>query len=168
MGFDVASFQMFLDEGFEHAWNTTPIPRHDVDKAGKPRISRRSLDAAGALGLLLHFLNSTMVETSLVEIFSIIPSTVSRYITFALDLYLAVLRVIPEGKIQWLAGDEFQENNDLIVERHPLLTGAFGSMDGLNLMVQTSADQEVENATYNGWLHEHFVSSVIAFGATGM
>jgi hypothetical protein len=50
-----------------------------------------------------------------------------------------------------------RENNDLIVVRHPLLMGAFGSMDGLNLAVQTSADQEIENATYNKWLHEHLL-----------
>ena len=40
-------------------------------------------------------------------------------------------------------------------------------MDGLNLAVQESSDQEVENATFNGWLHEHFVSSVLIFGASG-
>ncbi len=56
----------------------------------------------------------------------------------------------------------------LILTRHPLLTGTFGSLDGLNLLVQTSVDQEIENATFNGWLHEHFVSSVFAFNAMGM
>ncbi|KAF9034407.1 hypothetical protein BDZ89DRAFT_1036444 [Hymenopellis radicata] len=40
-------------------------------------------------------------------------------------------------------------------------------MDGLNLAIQESADEEFENASYNGWLHFHFVSSVIAFGAVG-
>ena len=41
-------------------------------------------------------------------------------------------------------------------------------MDGLNLPVQTSHDQEIENATFNGWLHDHFVSSVFAFAPDGM
>ena len=40
--------------------------------------------------------------------------------------------------------------NFLIVARHSALTGAFGSMDGLNLMTQESRDEEIENATYNG------------------
>lgn len=167
MGFNVATFHDILDNGFERLWNMTPIPRLDVSGLSQPRSARRSLNAAGALGLLLHFLSSTMLDTSLVQIFAVIPTTVSRYINFALTLLLTVLRIMPDASIQWLAGDEFQENNALIVARHPLLTGAFGSMDGLNLMVQTSADQEIENATYNGWLHEHFVSSVFAFGATG-
>ena len=41
-------------------------------------------------------------------------------------------------------------------------------LDGLNLPVQESADDEIENATYNGWLHSHFVSSVLASLASGM
>jgi hypothetical protein len=40
-------------------------------------------------------------------------------------------------------------------------------MDGLNLPFQTSQDQEVENATFNGWLQEHFISSVFAFRDNG-
>jgi hypothetical protein len=46
---------------------------------------------------------------------------------------------------------------------HPLLNGAFVSIDGLNLPVQNSDDEDIENATFNGWLHNHFVSSVLVF-----
>ncbi|KAK0503744.1 hypothetical protein EDD18DRAFT_1305632 [Armillaria luteobubalina] len=81
----------------------------------------------------------------------------------ALDL----LQELGEARIAWPEGEEFEENNALILACHPLLTGAFGSLDGLNLLVQTSVDQEIENATFNGWLHEHFVSSVFAFNAMG-
>ena len=62
---------------------------------------------------------------------------------------------------------EFEELNSLIVHRHPRLLGAFGGIDGLNLPTQTSDDQDVENATYNGWLSEHFISSVLAFSPKG-
>ncbi|KAF7785090.1 hypothetical protein Agabi119p4_1255 [Agaricus bisporus var. burnettii] len=74
---------------------------------------------------------------------------------------------MPQSRVCYLTGSEFQEQNDLIVVRHPRLTGAFGSMDGLNLPVQVSADEDTENATYNGWLHAHFVSSVFVFAAEG-
>ncbi|EDQ98024.1 uncharacterized protein LACBIDRAFT_316314 [Laccaria bicolor S238N-H82] len=168
MGIDVTTFTYILDSGFTEHWNATPIPRADCPGTAVPRLNSRSLDAAGALGLILHYLNSTMREVSLMQIFALIPSTVSRYITFTLTILLSVLRVIPESEVRWLIGDEFQSNNDLIIVRHNLLTGAFGSMDGLNLAVQTSTNQEIENATFNGWLHDHFVSSVLAFGASGV
>lgn len=167
MGFSVTAFHNILHHGFENDWNTIPIPRNDVPATSVPRPARRSLDAAGALGLVLHFLNSTMHDVSLMQIFALIPSTVSRYVSFSFTILLSSLRQMRNAQIRWLSGDEFEANNALIVVRHPLLTGAFGSMDGLNLMVQTSSDEEIENATFNGWLHEHFVSNVLVFGATG-
>jgi len=167
MGFNIAVFNTILEVGFEEQWNTT-IPWHDVSMTATPRMNQRSLDAAGALGLVLHFVNSTMQEVSLQQIFALVPATVSRYINFALGMLLGVLKKIPEAAVVWPEGDEFQELNDLVVERHNLLTGAFGTMDGLNLPVLVSKDQEFENATYNGWLHEHFVSSVLAFASNGM
>ncbi|KAJ7135052.1 hypothetical protein C8R43DRAFT_1089604 [Mycena crocata] len=105
-----------------------------------------------------------MREISLQQIFALIPSTVGRYITFGLKLLLAVLRVMPEAAIKWPKNlTEFEEYNDLIIEQHPLLMGAFASIDGLNLACQTSDDEEIENSTYNGWLCKHFVSSVLVF-----
>ncbi|KAF8183198.1 hypothetical protein BJ912DRAFT_1061417 [Pholiota molesta] len=168
MGIDVDTFKYILDAGFTLLWNTTPLIRPDNPMSAPPRINSRSLDAAGGLGLILHYLNSTMREVSLMEIFALIPSTVSRYIEFCLDILLNVLRNMVDAAIEWPKGEQFEEYTDLVVARHPLLTGAFGTMDGLNLAVQESPNQEIENATYNGWLHDHFVSSVIAFGSTGM
>jgi hypothetical protein len=168
MGFDVATFNLILDVGFALAWMAAPIPREDAVGTGKTRPGARSLDASGVLGLFLHYLNSTMREISLQQIFALIPSTISRYITFGLKLLLTTLRTMPDAAIRWPHGrDEFQAHNDLIVARHPRLTGAFASIDGLNLLCQTSDDEEIENATYNGWLCEHFVSSVLVFSPRG-
>ncbi|KAF7368888.1 hypothetical protein MVEN_00214600 [Mycena venus] len=146
MGFDVPTFHDIIDAGFGSAWYSTPYP------------SRRS----GALGLVLHYLNSTMREISLQQIFALIPTTVSRYITFALTILLGVLRKMPDAAIRYPSSvEEFQALNDLIIERHPRLKGAFAGLDGLNLPVQTAEDEEMENATYNGWLCEHFISCLI-------
>lgn len=167
MGFDPATFSAILDAGFCTLWENTPIPRQDVASTAEPRSNRRSLDAAGALGLVLHYLNSTMHDVSLCEIFALIPTTVSRYISFSLRILLETLSHMQGARVRYPRRDEFPGLNALVTARHPLLTGAFGSMDGLNLPVQTSTDQDIENATFNGWLHEHFVSCVFAFAADG-
>ncbi|KAJ7711820.1 hypothetical protein B0H16DRAFT_1744823 [Mycena metata] len=134
MGFDVATFSAIIEAGFGAAWAATPIPRDDVAPAGKPRLGVHSLDAAGPLGLALHYLNSTMREISLQQIFALIPTTVSHYITFGLRILLGVLRRMSDAKIQWPGSvEEFQALNNLIVQRHPRLTRAFASIDGLNL-----------------------------------
>ncbi|ETL30137.1 hypothetical protein L916_16849, partial [Phytophthora nicotianae] len=54
-GFDVSCFHCLLS-CFEPRWCSTPIPRNDVDASGESRPDRRSLSAAAALGLALHYL----------------------------------------------------------------------------------------------------------------
>ncbi|KXN89021.1 hypothetical protein AN958_06372 [Leucoagaricus sp. SymC.cos] len=167
MGLDTITFQDILNKGFEELWNSYAITRADIASDATPRAYRRSLDAPGALGLILHWLSSTMHDVSLCEIFALTPVTVSQYIIFSLQILLNTLHRMEAACIRWPIGDEFQELNGLIIDRHPLLTGAFGSMDGLNLPVQTSSDENIENATYNGWLHSHCVSSIFVFAADG-
>ncbi|CAA7259588.1 unnamed protein product [Cyclocybe aegerita] len=171
MGFDVATFNFILESGFVQTWLSTPIPRTDTSRSGDPRPGSRSLDPPGALGLVLHYLSSTMLDVSLQQIFALIPATVVRYLDFSLDILLEVLQRMPDARIKWPkggpGGGQFQEYNDLIIVRHPRLIGAFAAIDGLNLPVQTSEDEDIENATYNGWLSEHFVSSVLVFSPKG-
>ncbi|SJK97335.1 uncharacterized protein ARMOST_00587 [Armillaria ostoyae] len=167
MGLDVETFDVVIQSGFVQLWDTTPIPRPDAPDVAATCLTHQFLDASSALGLLLHWLNSTVSDTSLMEIFTLIPSTIHCYVCFALSLLLTTLHSMSAAKIQWLLGEEFQKHNDLILKQHPLLQGAFGTMDRLNLPVQESHDTEIENATFNGWLHDYFVSSVFTFGASG-
>ncbi|KAG2342379.1 hypothetical protein BDR05DRAFT_976528 [Suillus weaverae] len=168
MGVNVSTFSSLLTTGFAQAWYETPIPCDDVSTHGNPRTNQRSLDAAGVLGLVLHYLSSTMHAISLQQIFAIIPSTVTQYLNFGLRLLLCTLRTLSDAKIQWPGCLDFERCSALVVARHSRLGGAFGSIDGLKLPVQTSNDVDIKNATFNGWLSEHFISSVLAFSAEGV
>lgn len=169
MGFDIATFEYILRAGFQDLWSTQAITRTDTDVHGHARPYRRSLDASGGLGLLLHYLNSTMSDSALSMIFALIPSTISRYREFALGILLHLLRTeLPEGAIRWPRGEaQFAALAGAIEARHSLLVGAFGTMDGLKTPIGTSSDEDVQNMHYNGWLHHHFVSSVFIFSAVG-
>ena len=171
MRLDVRTFHLLLESGYRESWETHRIPRVDAPSRGQPRLRARSLDAAGSLGLLLHYLTSAIPETALQQIFALIPTTVSRYIHFGLRILLNTLCTIPDAAIRWPEGQEFEELNELISQRHPLLgedrRGAFCSMDGLKLAVQVSDDPDIENATYNGWLHGHFECSIFVLSPKG-
>lgn len=104
-----------------------------------------------------------MREVSLQQIFALIPSTVSRYITFSLQILAELLPSIREARIRWLNDlCTVQRYNALIVAWHPLLTGTFGTVDGLNLLLQESANAEIENATYNGHAQRKLNSSIFS------
>ena len=169
MGINCATFDYLLEHGFTLLWNTTTIPRTDANADGFPRLSCRSLTAEGGLGLIYHYLTSAMPDTALQQIFALVLSTVTHYREFALDILLRTLRALPEAAVQWWSSlEEFQDDSTLITARHPLLEGAIGSIDGLNLLLATSDDPDLENATYNGWLHGHYASCVLVFSPRGM
>ena len=112
-----------------------------MDHGGDPQPGAHSLDAPGALGLVLHYLNSTMHKISLQQIFALI----SHYITLSLPVLLATLCNMEDAKIKWFNHlAQFEECIRLIVAQHPCLNGAFASIDGLNLAVQTSDDEDIK------------------------
>lgn len=175
MGLDVATFDLLLEHGFQEIWERAAIPRTDTSVTGQPRLGAPSLDAAGALGLALHYLNSTMREILLQQIFALVPSTVSRYINFALSMLQQLLWKLPDAQIRWPTADQMAEYAEIVSRRHPALAqddegvyhSAFASIDGLNCPIATADDTELENASYNGWLHSHVCSNVFVFSPQG-
>ena len=101
MGIDTVTFQLLLDAGFAFLWDSMPIPRTDTNINGEPRLGARSLEAAGGLGLYLHYLRSPTREVGLQLIFALIPSTVNRYLTFARQILLNTLRQYPAARVGW-------------------------------------------------------------------
>lgn len=95
LGSDVKTFNFIIDSGFGELWDLTPIPCYDTSSSGNPWSGWRSLDVNGALGLALYYLNSMVMELSFQEIFGLIPSMVSQYITFSLEILLKILHCIP-------------------------------------------------------------------------
>jgi hypothetical protein len=167
MGINVATFEYILAQGFAEAWNSTPIPRNNVSLTSIPCVDRRSLDAAGALGLILHYLTSTMHEISLQQIFGLIPSTVTQYLSFSHQILLQVLRKVLSAHIEWPRGETFDHFTHHIVERHDQLLGTFSFINGLKLPVEEPSDQDMENTMYNGWLHNHYISNILVFAPDG-
>lgn len=65
MGVDMSTFSSLLTVGFVQDWYKTPTPYDDVFMHGNLQIHQHSLDAAEVLGLVLHYLSSTMYAISL-------------------------------------------------------------------------------------------------------
>jgi hypothetical protein len=167
MGVDVGTFHLLLERGFAQLWNSTPITREDVRSHGTPRLQKRSLDAAGGLGLVLHYLNSTMSLVTLQQVFALVPSVSSRYLHFGLKLLHRTLLRMPQAKIAWPSRDTMGEWSAMLRVRHPLVKHGIGFVDGVHLPIECHGEEEVQNAYYNGWCASHFTSNIFAFGVDG-
>jgi hypothetical protein len=167
MGVDVATFHLILEQGFAGLWNSTPITRQDVRSHGAPRLQKRSLDAPGGLGFVLHYLNSTMSLFTLQQVFALVPSVSARYLIFGLKLLLRTLLDMPEAKIAWPSEDTMAQWSAMIRVRHPPVKHAIGFVDGVHLPLECHGEELVQNAYYNGWCASHFTSNIFAFGVDG-
>lgn len=166
-GLDVASFEYILQNGFERLWSKHTLRRHDVSRYGRPRLRRRSLLADGVLALTLRWLTSTASYTDLQQIFALVHSVVSRYISSGIKILARVLSELPEGRVAWPSPEKMGEYSDSIQQRHPGIEGAFGFIDGLHIPVEVSSDPQEEQATYNGWLHSHQIGNMFVFAPDG-
>ncbi|KAA1116630.1 hypothetical protein PGT21_020921 [Puccinia graminis f. sp. tritici] len=167
MGIDFRTFDDLLDR-FAPTWNFTTIDRADVNPNGEPQLGRRSLDAAGTLGLVLHWLCSTMSAYSLQQLFGITPAVCSRYLASGMDHLLVVLNSHPQARFLWPTTERrAKEYSRCIEKKFPMLSKCVGFIDGLNLPVLVSDDEDIQNAYYNGWTCSHYCSCILAFASDG-
>ena len=100
MGINCHTFDYILQSSFTQYWNMQLIFRDDVKEYTITHLDRCSLDAAGNLILILHYLNSTIAEVTLQQVFSLVPAVCSQYLTFFLHQLLFTLHHISEVSIR--------------------------------------------------------------------
>ena len=105
MGLNVQTFELVLAQ-FQIEWDNKTISWDDFNPDGKPQLLRRSLDATGVLGLVLHWISSTIADYTLQQIFALTPAVCSRYIRAGLNHLLAVLNSMPLARICWPSSEE--------------------------------------------------------------
>ncbi|OAV92935.1 hypothetical protein PTTG_02708 [Puccinia triticina 1-1 BBBD Race 1] len=167
MGLDVSMFKELL-ERFLARWNFSTIDRNDVNPTGEPQIGCRSLDAAGTLGLVLHWLCLTMSAYTLQQPFGITLAVCLRYLASGMQHLLAAPQDHPQARFLWpTTKQRVPHYSASIKKKFPLLTKCFGFLDGLNFPVLLSDDEDVQNAYYNGWTCSHYCSYILAFAPDG-
>jgi hypothetical protein len=142
MGIDFATFESILVP-FNLAWSSSTIPRANLNPVGAPQPHCRSLDAAGGLALILHWLNSTMAAYTLQQLFSITAAVCLQELLHARQCLLTVLKDLRITRITWPSLEsKCQRFSNMIEQKFPLLTCCFGFIDGLNLPVFVADNEE--------------------------
>jgi hypothetical protein len=151
MSLTVAAFQGLLAQ-FTVKWNK-------AETRGRPA----QLDAAGALGLALHWLSSSTQQAHLCLIFGVVPSTLSDTLKGATRTLLQCLEENPLAAVRWPTLDQKREYADMISAKFPGMNGFFGWIDGSLFWIQVPSDNEEQEAMYSGRKKRHCVNNLFVW-----
>jgi hypothetical protein len=119
------------------------------------------------LGLLFHTYCSPDERKTWSEMFGIAPTTLHRTSLEAEEALLLTLNFLPEAIIEWPSHELQVELAKKVQRKEPLIMGRWGMADGKNYDVAASENAEIQNGTYNAWLHRALITGVTLFGADG-
>jgi hypothetical protein len=171
-GLDVAAFEYLLVR-FEVLYSRyspyvvdgkiVPLRHERGTKGGRPR----TFDAAGCLALILSYTRTRGSVIGLQVMFGASHSVLVLFLKYSMRLLYKILLEEDAAKVCIPSADKIREYQSIIRLNFPALDGAWCVMDGLKLLVQSSGVDVEQNAYYNGWLHDHFVSCVYVFAPSG-
>ena len=138
------------------------VPLQQENK-GRPRL----ITAADCLGLCLAWTRTRGSSMVLQLIFGMTGSPVSMYLRFGRRILIQVLKAEPDAAIKIPDDATIRLFQDHVRQRHPVLENVWCTMDGLKLCLQQSGNATTQNNFYNGWTHDHYVSSVFVFCPDG-
>jgi hypothetical protein len=99
--------------------------------------------------------------------FGMTYTNLDDYLLFAKRIIIMVLQDHPMAKVQILSSEKIEEFKDMVHRQHPYLSDIWCTMDGLKLMFEHSGDALIQEPFYNGWVHDHYLTSVMCFCPDG-
>jgi hypothetical protein len=119
------------------------------------------------LGLVLAWTWTRGNLFSLQLDFGLSHSCLCLWLRFGMRIIVNVLRDHPLARVRKPSREEVLAYQQATVAKYPSLPEVWGTLDGLNLNIQSTKDDKIQSIFYNGWTHGHYVSSVFVFGMDG-
>ena len=123
--------------------------------ARKVRGRTAKLDSTDLLGLVLWFLKGKECMYRLCPIFGVVPSTLSTWLNYSLEVLLRVVHNESNTQfaIKWPSLSEMESAAQLLSRSRQnghLLRGVFAVMDGCRMLCVAYGDPYVQNAYWEG------------------
>lgn len=170
-GFDNSSFRYLLTKFAPVYYSHTPYSRSGLIRRIDPTSARgrpRLLTAERCLGLVLAWGRTRGSTMTLCLLFGVTASPCSVFIRFARRILVPVLRHDANAAVRMPSTEEKLDCQAAVAEKYSLLPGVYAMADGLKLTLKQSGDIVIQNRFYNGWTHDHYISSVFCFSACGL
>jgi len=168
-GFNGVSFTSLLQKFAPLFDDYTPfntsniLLKQDPLKEGHPRKVRPE----DCLGLRLVWVCTRGSLTVLKLIFGMMCSNLCMYLRFGHPMIVEALKSDSLAKIAIPLNEDIASYKDAVGAIYPLLSDVWSTMDGLKLYLQQSGNSEIQAHFYNGWMHDHYVTSVFVFCPDG-
>ena len=166
-GLDHATFHQLLQLFQPIFDNYTPFGDGDHIKKISPRGRKRTVTALDILGLVLAWTRTRGALLSLQMHFGLSMTNLTMYLRFGRRIIVEVLKNNPLASITIPSAAKVEEYKQLVRDKYPLLTNVWASMDGIKTPIQQASSTKQQSYFYNGWKHNHFVTSVFCFCPDG-
>jgi hypothetical protein len=93
-------------------------------------------------------------------VFGLTYTNLSVYLRFGICLLVERFHDNPLARVSLPLPEEINEYKAALGEWHPFLHDCWATMDGLKLYLQQAGNTEIQEQFYNGWTHDHYVTSV--------
>jgi hypothetical protein len=100
-------------------------------------------------------------------IFGMAYTNLDDYLIFAKRIIVMVLREHPMAKVRIPSSEKIEEYVLMVNQQQPYLSDVWCTMDGFKLMLEQSRDAIIQEQLYYGWMHDHYVTSVMCFCPDG-
>ena len=84
----------------------------------------------------------------------------SVYLRFGVRVIVETFRHDPLARVSIPLAEEIESFKAAFAERHPLLNDCWATMDRLKLYLQTAQNAYIQERFYDGWTHDHYITSV--------
>ncbi len=168
MGFDCKSFSKILQKFAPMFSGHTPFNKSGIIIEFEYTHGRkREVQPKDCLGLVLVWTPSRGFLNVLQLVFGLTYTNLSVYLRFGIRLLVETFSNDPLAREAIPSVDEIESFKGAFAERHPLLNDCWATMDGLKLYLQQAGSGEIQERFYNGWMHDHYVTSKFCFCPDG-
>ena len=128
---------------------------------------KREVQSADCLGLALIWTRTRGPLNVLQLVFGLTLTNISVYLRFGIHLIVETFRDDPLASVRIPSAEKIETFKAAFAAQHPLLNDCWATMDGLKLYLQQSGNTNIQELFYNGWTHDHYVTSVFCFCPDG-
>ena len=167
-GFDCKSFDRILEKFAPMFLGHTPFNESGmIIEFEYVRGRKRKVQPADCLGLVLMWTRTRGPLNVLQLVFGLTYTNLCVYLRYGIRLMVETFHNDPLARVSIPSAEDIETFKVAFSKRHPLLNDCWATMDGLKLYLQASGNSEIQERFYNGWTHDHYVTSVFCFCPDG-